>query len=116
VRILAARVGHFGGISEGLLDTRNHLAPDRIIGVGGMQKVEKVGRDRGCEFSAGEEESRTLLFGKSEMFFELRKSLERIFKLPSVRVPVLGRDIGKAAGSRASELNFPLVNGVVSHA
>ena len=52
VRIFPARIGHVVWRCPGLLDPRNDLTPDRILGIVPRQEVKEVWRDREREFVA----------------------------------------------------------------
>jgi hypothetical protein len=92
VRIFAARVGHVVRGCPRLLDPRNHLSPDRIIGIIAWDQIEKMRGDRQREFVAGEQNAAAFFLAKIEMFFELSEGRDPVFELPFPIVPDFGRN------------------------
>lgn len=93
VGIFAARIGHFRRIGVGFFDARDHLPANRAIGIGGMDEVEKMGRDGSRELRASEQNARALFLAQSQVALDLLKRLHAVFQLPLRRIPVVGRDV-----------------------
>ena len=92
VRIFAARVGHVVRGCPRLLDARNHLSPDWIIGIIARDQVEKMRGDRQREFVARKQNAAAFFLAKVEVFFKLSEGRDPVFELPFPIVPELWRN------------------------
>src|SRR4029450_730250 len=92
VRIFAARIGHVVRGCPGLLDPRNDLTPDWILGIAPRQEVKKVWRDREREFVAREQNATTFLVTQLQVFFQLSQRGDPVLELPFPIVPKFRRD------------------------
>ncbi len=87
VRIFAARIGHVVRGCPGLLDPRNDLTPDWILGIVLRHEVKKVWRNRERQFVALEQNAATLLVTQLQVFFQLSQGGDPFLELPFPIVP-----------------------------
>src|SRR6266536_6611920 len=92
MRTSAAWVGHVVRGCPRLLDPRNHLSPDRIVGIIARDQIEKMRGDRQREFVSREQNAAAFFLAKVEVFFELSEGRDPVFELPFPIVPEFGRN------------------------
>ena len=111
VGVLAAGICHFLRGRPALLDTRDHLAADRAIGIVFVDQVEKVRGDGHRQLRAGEQHARAFLIGEIDACFEIREGIDAVAELPFGIGPMLHRGVRPVARCVGAEGGFEVAAG-----
>src|SRR5262245_41044995 len=115
MRIFAARIRHIVGRTPSLLDPRNDLSANRVVGTETRNQIEEVWSNRKRQLGPGQQNAVPFFGRELQMLFKVSQARHPILELPFPIVPEFSGDIRPVSWRMRNELFSILTNLMRGH-